>query len=269
MKLTKWLPKPLQKIIRERMTIYVYTYAFRPSAVVKEQALKFRTPDREFTVKADYRTALYDMIGEVVDYDAYQLQKLKWDSTGEHHIMDIGANVGVSALMLSQIPNARVTCFEPDPGNCALLRQNLELNGITNTRVIQAAVSSVDGTTDFQTDEESTGGYVARESITAKDRNIKVRAMTLQRALAECGGPAIDLLKCDCEGGEYDIIEQVTPELADRIRNLSIEVHDLDQKRNLQSISAHLSALGYQLSCKPDMWERGALHLLLARRRNV
>lgn len=269
MKWTRLLPKPLQKIIRERMTIYVYTYGFRPSAVVKEQVLKFSTPDREFTVKADYRTPLYDMIREVVDYDAYQLWKLQWDSAAEHHILDIGANVGVSALMFSQIPNAKVTCFEPDPGNCALLQQNLELNGIMNTRVIQAAVTGVDGITDFRIDEHSTGGHVARGTVTTKGLNIKVRAINLQRAVDECGGAAIDLLKCDCEGGEYDLIEQVTPELAGRIRNLSIEVHDLNQKRNLQSISAHLSALGYQLSVKPDLWERGALHLLLARRGNV
>jgi hypothetical protein len=41
-------------------------------------------------------------------------------------------------------------------------------------------------------------------------------------------------LKCNCEGGEYEIVKQITPELATRIRNISIEVHDLDQSRNLQ-----------------------------------
>jgi hypothetical protein len=47
---------------------------------------------------------------------------------------------------------------------------------------------------------------------------------------------------------------------------LTIEVHDLDQRRNVEWISQKLSGLGYQVSCIPDLWERSALHLLLARR---
>jgi hypothetical protein len=73
-------------------------------------------------------------------------------------------------------------------------------------------------------------------------------------------------VKCDCEDGEYTIIEQLTPAMAARIRNLSVEAHDLDWSHNLQTLSAKLSSLGYKLSCIPDMWERSALHLLLARR---
>ncbi len=265
-KLTKWLPKPLQKIVRERMTVYVYTYGFRPSAVVREQVLTFQTSGRVLKVRADYRTPLYDTIAEVVEYDAYQLQQLKWESNRVHHIIDIGANVGVSALVLSQIPNAKVTCYEPDPGNCVLLRENLELNGLSNVRVVEAAVTNVDGSTEFEVDEESVGGHVARGESAGKGRRVKVAALTLARAMEESQSEVIDLLKCDCEGGEYEIIEQITPELAARIRNLSIEVHDLDEKRNLQSLSDRLSRLGYRLFCKADMWERSALHLVLARR---
>jgi len=266
MRFTQWLPKPLQRFVRERMTIYVYTYGFRPSTAVKEQALQFAVSGRVLTAKADYRTPLYDMIAEVVDYDAYQLRQLQWGARREHHILDIGANVGVTSLLFSQIPGARVTCYEPDPGNCALLRENLALNGITNARVIQAAITTVNGTVQFQRDKESTGGHVARGRLATNDHRIAVRAMRLDSVLEEYPGQVIDLLKCDCEGDEYAIVDQITAELAARIRNVTLEVHDLDRRRNLQTISAHLSKLGYQLSCKPDMWERSALHLLLARR---
>ena len=70
------------------------------------------------------------------------------------------------------------------------------------------------------------------------------------------GDHEIDLIKCDCEGGEYTIIEQLTPAIAARIRNLSIEVTDLDSSRNRQTIWAKLSSLGYKLFCIPNMWER-------------
>ena len=255
----------MRRLIRERMTVYVYTYGFRPSSTVEEQVFKFRASGRELTVRADYRTALYDMIAEVVDYDAYQLQRIHWSSNGERNILDVGANIGVTALLFSQVPRANVTCYEPDPGNCRLLQQNLGLNGVTNVHVFQAAVSKIDGTAEFEVDEESTGGHVARKDSAAKCNKIRVSATTLQSAVERCG-PTIDLLKCDCEGGEYDIVEQITPSLAARIRNITIEVHDLDHDHNLQNISNRLSSLGYHLSTKPDMWERSALHLLLAQR---
>ena len=70
---------------------------------------------------------------------------------------------------------------------------------------------------------------------------------------------------CDCEGGEYDLLEQLTPSLAARIRNLTIEVHDLDSQYNVEWVRCKLAGLGYEVSSIPDLWEHGALHLVLAR----
>jgi FkbM family methyltransferase len=269
MKLLKFLPAPLRNLIRDRMTVYIYTYGFRPSSVIEEQNLKFKFAGRELIVTADYRTALYDMISEVVDYDCYQLKKIEWDPRRGHHIVDIGANVGVTALVLAQIPGAQITCYEPDPENCAFVQRNLEANAVANVRVFQAAVASVNGTLEFQTHAESTGGRLAGGGSAPGAGTITVTAVNLDKVLEQSGGGEIDLIKCDCEGDEYSLIDQITPENAARIRNLSIEVHDLDRTRNLQAISEKLTSLGYELSVIPDMWERSALHLLLARRPSI
>jgi FkbM family methyltransferase len=266
MKLSRLLPPPIRQFVRDRMTVYVYTYGFRPSPSIVEQILTFSLGGREFTAKANYRTALYDMIAEVVDYDCYQLKKLEWQPHRDHFIVDIGANVGVTALVLAQIPGARVTCYEPDPENCALLRDNIERNGLRNVSVRQAAVAGSDGKLQFQPHTESTGGFLAADGAGSGAQTLTVDAVTLERVLEESATGEIDLLKCDCEGGEYEILEGFTPELAARIRNLTIEVHDLDRNRNIEWISQKLSGLGYQVSCIPDLWERSALHLLLARR---
>lgn len=249
------------------MTVYVYTYGFRPSRSIEEQLLTFSSGGRAFTASATYRTALYDMIAEVVDYDCYQLKKLDWEPNRDHFIVDIGANVGVTALMLAQIPGARVACYEPDPENCALLRGNIERNGLRNVSVHQAAVAGRNGRLQFQTHTESTGGFLAPNGSTGSgEHTLTVEAVALDRILEESTTGEIDLVKCDCEGGEYDILDQLRPELAERIRRFSIEVHDLDRTRNLQTLSSKLETLGYRLSVIPDMWERSALHLLLAQR---
>jgi FkbM family methyltransferase len=252
------------------MTVFVYTYGFRPSPSIEEQSFMFSSGGRKFKVNADHRTALYDMILEVVDYDCYQLRKLTWEPGRNHNILDIGANVGVTGLVLAQIPGARVTCYEPDPENCAMLRSNIDHNGLENVIVREAAIGTRNGQVQFQLHAESTGGSLSSNGASVDAKSLTVDAITLGRAVEECAseGDEIALLKCDCEGGEYDLLEQLTPSLAARIRNLTIEVHDLDSKRNVEWVSKKLSGLGYEVSRVPDLWQRGALHLLLARRTN-
>jgi FkbM family methyltransferase len=266
MKLSKLLPPPIRRFVRDRMTVFIYTYGFRPSRSIEEQTLTFSFGGRTLSARANYRTALYDLIADVVDYDCYQLKKLGWEPGRNHSIVDIGANVGVTALVLAQLPGAHVTCYEPDPENCALLRENIERNGLRNVSVREAAVASNNGRSPFHTHAESTGGRLATSGPSSGARTLTVDAVTLGRVLEESATHEIDLMKCDCEGGEYALLDQLTPELAARIHNLTIEVHDLDRSRNIESISRKLSSLGYELSCIPDPWDRSALHLLLARR---
>ena len=248
------------------MTIYIYAHGFRPSRSIQDQILTFSGGGRALTARAGYRTALYDTIAEVVDYDSYQLKRLAWEPNRDHCIVDIGAHVGVAALVLAQIPGARVICFEPDPENCAFLRDNTERNGLRNVSVREAAVAGSNGKLQFQPHAESTRGFLAAAGANSGAPALTVEAVTLERVLEESATGEIDLLKCDCEGGEYEILDRFTPELAARIHNLTMEVHDLDSRRNVEWISQKLSGLGYQVSCIPDLWERSALHLLLARR---
>jgi hypothetical protein len=88
MKFSRLLPPPIRQFVRDRMTVFVYTYGFRPSRSVEEQILTFSFGGRALTARSDYRTALYDMIAEVVDYDCYQLKKLEWEPHRDHFIVD-------------------------------------------------------------------------------------------------------------------------------------------------------------------------------------
>src|SRR5690348_9531129 len=87
MKISRLLPPPIRNFVRERMTVFVYTYGFRPARSVEEQLITLSFCGLELAVKADRRTALYDMILEVVDYDCYQLKKLAWEPGRERNIV--------------------------------------------------------------------------------------------------------------------------------------------------------------------------------------
>src|SRR5262245_10731234 len=62
--------------------------------------------------------------------------------------VDVGANIGIHSLLMSDLvgPEGRVFAFEPEPRNFALLEANLALNGVTNVTAVAAAVGDTVGT---------------------------------------------------------------------------------------------------------------------------
>jgi FkbM family methyltransferase len=61
--------------------------------------------------------------------------------------IDAGANIGIVSLTLAaQRPDLKIIAIEPIPDNVNNLRKNVQVNGIENVEVVQAAVSDVAGT---------------------------------------------------------------------------------------------------------------------------
>jgi FkbM family methyltransferase len=109
-------------------------------------------------------------------------------------VLDLGANIGLFALhALARWPGARVTSFEPDPGNLAVLRRNAEANADAAWEVVPAAATTANGTVAFMT------GHFAVSR--AGEHGVRVPAHDVLPALSAC-----DLLKIDIEGGEWPIL---------------------------------------------------------------
>lgn len=112
-------------------------------------------------------------------------------------IVDLGANIGFAALYLSKYLNdAYVVAVEPDPDNVALLRRNLEQNGVRAT-IIEAAVGLHDGRAAFHRDREANLGRLA------VDGEITVRMLSMASIISELPHATVGaLLKFDIEGEE-------------------------------------------------------------------
>ena len=257
------IPPPVRAAIK-RVLALSDEYRFHPARSVLEQRIAFRAAGRTLTVVADHALPLYDTIAEIVDFDAYQLAALP--PLGEAPlIFDVGANIGVASLVLAQIPGATVVAFEPVPANAERLRENLARNAVDNVEVVPKAMAAHDGTARFRVvADENVGGQIWDGRGPEADL-VTVETISLSSALEPYPGRELALMKVDCEGGEYAIVQQLDAPLAARIRALTFEVHDRGDQ-NLATLSERLRGLGYRLTLRRDLFGRRALHHLLATR---
>jgi 31-O-methyltransferase len=79
----------------------------------------------------------------------------------------------------------------------------------------------------------------------------------LSNVVAEQHIETIDLLKIDVEGSEQEVLRGIAPADWPKIRQLAIEVHDLDGRP--QQIAELLRGLGYQVTLTATHWEIGAV----------
>lgn len=165
-------------------------------------------------------------------------------------VIDIGANFGAFSIAASRQvgESGRVFSYEPNPVVFERLRQNIRLNGCRNITVFNEAVGGRDGDVDlfidrksaFSTTQAEVGGrvYAGTESTKVPMRSI---ASVIDRA-----GPFVALLKIDCEGAEYDILESFTPDDAVRVAQVTMEVHPVPG-HSVDSVPPRLGVLGFDV----------------------
>lgn len=114
---------------------------------------------------------------------------------------DVGAHAGYHTLKAARAVGrqGRVIAIEPDPKICELCREQLALNGVTNTVVVQAAVTDSGGQVTLMRDsEDSRTSHIG--AVAGEGDPLLVPATTLDE-LAE-RHPTPDLIKMDIEGAE-------------------------------------------------------------------
>jgi len=137
--------------------------------------------------------------------------------------LDIGANLGWYSLLLARRwPRARIHAFEPEPRNLALLRGNLQRNGITNVTVHGVAVAERDGAMQFFPYAEKNMG---RHSLVpqAGCEPITVPVVTLDGFLQQqrLDPPDVEFVKIDVEGYELPALQGARSLLAAKPRILA------------------------------------------------
>lgn len=172
------------------------------------------------------------MIEQVYGFDEYGLKQMEFKP--EDVIIDIGANIGcVSIYLAKKYPFLKILSFEAHPFNYSNLIENIRLNGVNNIIPFNLAVSSNDNSEVLITLNPSNTGSSSIFKINPNDvNNRKVKTISLDTIISSNNIKTIKFLKIDCEGSEFDIIENSKLANSITIENISVEIHTFMERHN-------------------------------------
>ena len=120
---------------------------------------------------------------------------------GARTIVDLGANIGLaSRRFLERFPRARIVSVEPEPGNVAVLRHNLDPSADARRSSTHAWSACPPG---LPRRDNGSRGRLLHDRRAEGDTDV----VTMADVLSELGNDRIDLLKCDIEGAESELFK--------------------------------------------------------------
>ena len=168
--------------------------------------------------------------------DSYQVAELLAPLQGRPiQVIDIGAHVGSFAINIAtRHPQARVECYEPSAQSAEYLRGNIAANGLGDRVVAhEAALSDKEGTALLDDNDagsvhnglvQDDGRLVAGAEYLDTRHRVAVRTTTFDAAVAAAPAPP-DIVKMDCEGGEYALVYASSPQSWASVSRVVMEYH--------------------------------------------
>ena len=225
----------------------------------------FENPDvywRALTEKGDGTVELRAQGGLAITirrniWDARIVKEIFFDRPYVRHVklpekpvvIDIGGYIGDFALYAAKYLKARkVIVYEPTKENFEILSRNVANNSFEGEVI---AVNKAVGTgSEIRLNVDiSDHDEVHVSSYWYPDAEQRViPCVTLAELMETHGVDSVDLLKVDCEGGEYDIFPALEDATLGKIKNIAFEYHQIDGFQNkLDRVFDRLKAGGYTL----------------------
>lgn len=190
-------------------------------------------------------------------------------------VVDIGAAIGEFTVLAAKVPDTTVIACEPFPGSVELLRANVTLNLLANVTVIPKAIAAHAGTMLLDLRGAEPLKFVSSlqegsdEDIHVPDGHIAMPAIPLVDVLASTPNRHIDLLKLDCEGAEYEILMQASPDVLAAVDRIVLEYHDRTTVHTHPELEHFLRDAGYDVASVPNVVHPEEIGYLWAARQSI
>ena len=190
------------------------------------------------------------LIGE---YSKHDFQIKKTDV-----VIDVGAHIGLFSLYASQhCTKGKIFAFEPIKENYEILESNKKLNDFSNIQSENCAISNVTSKiTLYQSNDES-----GHSKFIQTNNPVEVASKSLNDFFKENRLESVNLLKLDCEGSEYEIIDSLEDKYFEMTEKMIIEYHLADSNPELlEKLKNKLKYHSYKISIEPLFKDIGFLY---------
>jgi FkbM family methyltransferase len=202
--------------------------------------------DLDFTVRRNRRDA--EVLAEVFLDCEYVSD---FTPLGMHPIVvDVGGYIGDFAIYAAaRLKAKKVITIEPSPQNFDLLTENIRNNGLSDKIVcIQKAMTNARSVRLSVKAPENAQWRVSAYYERDQAEMAEVQGISLDEIVRDYSLSNIDLLKLDCEGGEYDILLSTPREVLTKVQNVVLEFHEISGWQELlTAVKTRLLEEGFRL----------------------
>jgi FkbM family methyltransferase len=184
------------------------------------------------------------------------------------NIIDVGMSNGDSSIYFAKNGAKKVVGLEPDKRSFDLAVKNIKSSKVDNTVIpLNKALAVNDGNVELIVYEDTpNGNSIDPENMVKleirKHKEV-VEGMTLKKVLDLFNGESIDLLKMDCEGCEYSILNNLNREIFEKIKSIEMEFHNgvqnlpevLKENGFILNVSSNPVGLGGYISARKENYE--------------
>jgi len=218
--------------------------------------MKFLGKTLKINLRSDADLSVFEEIFVDRDYKILDGIIEKADSC----IVDIGAHIGLFSLYVNCLnPDVKVVAFEPNEENFCLLKANLKMNHVNSVVARNLAIACSSGERKFYLSVDSHNHSLVKFSENLVER--KVNCVAFPDVIRE----KCDLVKMDAEGGEFEILQNVSDDVFSKIRNFYIEYHEYSSEMIAEKLKSILEKAGYNVQRFPSHYDK-RMGFLLAKK---
>ena len=156
-------------------------------------------------------------------------------------VIDIGANIGTFSIMATK-QGAKVYSYEPMPDTYKLFTDNVLLSNV-NINTFNLGISDKNTTKKLYLN--NTGGSVFNSMYVKQKKSININCISLDDVFKMNNITHCDVLKCDVEGGEYDIFYGASKSTLKKIRQIRMEYHNVKTNKDVNDLITFLENAGF------------------------
>ena len=155
----------------------------------------------------------------------FNARSYEWLPVKDKIVIDVGANIGDTAIFFALKGAKHVYAFEIVPSTFQLAKENISLNNLDDKITVLNEGLGKEGTIRIPHDIIADGGFSTSTTMLKENVDgVEVRIKSLNKVVNELGIENA-VMKIDCEGCEYDVINKENMDSLRKFSHIMGEYH--------------------------------------------